>query len=223
MKINELEGLAMKKSTKKVQEEKVVKRQAQEERNQAKTDSEELQEQEETLNLEQILKKEDLIQHQSSQPKETGKQDHSKVQKEEKENRPKMTKQIDWSMLKATQSKATEKISGEEGKCTIVNCLKNGNKRIAVVREVLMNIGNPEEVEVGIMPNGLAIGEKLPIEAHTFPVRTLGAKKVLYAGGLVAEVTKEFNLDYSKRTSITFQEVLYDEVNSHMIALITIK
>lgn len=201
----------MKKSTEEVQEEKVVKQQEQEERNQAKTDSEELQE------------KEDLIQHQSSQPKETGTQDHSKVQKEEKENRPNMTKQIDWSMLKATQSKATEKISGEEGKCTIVNCLRNGNKRIAVAREVLMNIGNPEEVEVGIMPNGLAIGEKLPIEAHTFPVRTLGAKKVLYAGGLVAEVTKEFNLDYSKRTSITFQEVLYDEVNSHMIALITIK
>lgn len=126
-------------------------------------------------------------------------------------------------MLKATQSKATEKVTGEEGKCTVVNCLKNGNRRIAVAKEVLINIGNPEQVQVGIMPEGLAIGEKLPIEAHIFPVRALGAKKVLYAGALVSELTKEFNLDYSQRTSITFQEVVYDEVNGSKIALIVMK
>ena len=130
---------------------------------------------------------------------------------------------IDWSALKATKSKAVEKVSGEEGVCTIVNCKKNGNKRMSLASKVLDAIGNPDAVQVGIMPKGIAIAERLPIDANKFPIKKLGAKKVIYAGALVEEITEEFKLDYSNRTSITFQRVDYDNVDGYKVALITIQ
>ena len=187
----------MAKSTKEVLEKKVVKQQ-------------------ETEILEPIRAEVEEIQGQETEPKEVETQGDLKQEAEP-------TNVIDWSALKATKSKATEKISGEEGICTIVNCKKNGNKRISVASKLFEAIGNPKEVEVGIMPNGIVISEKLPIEAHVFSVKKLGAKKVIYAGALVEEITEEFKLDYSNRTSITFQKVKYDNVNGYQVALIIIQ
>lgn len=130
---------------------------------------------------------------------------------------------IDWSVLKPTKSKASEKVGGEAGICTIVNSKQNGNKRIALAQKLLDEIDNPEVVQVGIMPIGIAIGAKIPTEASTFTVRKLGAKKVLYAGALVEEITQEFELDYSRRTCITFQKVKYDTVGGYKVALIIIQ
>lgn len=209
----------MKKSTKEVLEVKVAEQQL--------TESTQYQEQQvgsqepqETDDLEQILAEVEEIQHQETCPKETETQQDTD---EDLKAEEKPTKTIDWSVLKATKSKAVEKASGEEGICTIVNCKKNGNKRIAIASKLLDAIGNPEKVEVGIMPNGIAIAEKLPVKANEFPVKKLGAKKVIYAGALVEEITEEFKLDYSNRTSITFQKVEYDNVNGYKVALITIQ
>ncbi|MBS5799522.1 MAG: hypothetical protein KID02_07180 [Clostridiales bacterium] len=178
------------------------------------------QEPQETGSKEQILAEVREIQHQETCPKEaeTQQDTHEDLKTEEKP-----TKTIDWSDLKATKSKAVEKVSGEEGICTIVNCKKNGNKRIAIASKLLDAIGNPKKVEVGIMPNGIAISEKLPIEANEFSVKKLGAKKAIYAGALVEEITEEFKLDYNNRTSITFQKVEYDNVDGYKVALITIQ
>lgn len=209
----------MKKSIKEVLEVKVAEQQL--------TESTQYQEQQvgsqepqETDDLEQILAEVEEIQHQETCPKEieTQRDTHEYLQTEEKQ-----TKTIDWSVLKPTKSKAVEKASGEEGICTIVNCKKNGNKRIAIASKLLDAIGNPEKVKVGIMPNGIAIAKKLPIKANEFPVKKLGAKKVIYAGALVEEITEEFKLDYSNRTSITFKKVEYDSVDGYKVALITIQ
>lgn len=177
------------------------------------------QEPQETDNVEEILAEVEELQRKEVQPKETKTQEDT--HEDLKEEKP--TKTIDWSVLKATKSKAVEKVSGEEGICTIVNCKKNGNKRIAIASKLLDAIGNPEKVEVGIMPHGIAIAERLPVEANEFSVKKLGAKKVIYAGALVEEITEEFKLDYSNRTSITFQKVEYDNVNGYKVALITIQ
>lgn len=124
--------------------------------------------------------------------------------------------------LKPTKSKPSKKLFGEEGVCTIVNSKQNGNKRIVLSSKVLDEIGNPIEVEVGIMPNGIAISSSLPIETNVFQVRKQGAKKVIYSGALVAELTNEFNLDYSTRTSITFNQVRYEKVEGNIVAVIQI-
>ena len=178
------------------------------------------QEPQETASKEQILAEVEEIQRQETQPKETKTQEDTQEKSNDINN---ATKAIDWSSLKATKSKAVEKVNGEEGVCTIVNCKKNGNKRISLVSKLLDTIGNPDVIQVGIMPNGIAIAEELPIDANKFPVKKLGAKKVIYAGALVEEITEEFNLDYSNRTSITFQKVEYDNVNGYKVALITIQ
>lgn len=178
------------------------------------------QEQQETAELEQIQAESGEEQREEVVLKERETQEEKPEAIEENEM---STQSIDWSSLKATQSRAVEKASGEEGICTIVNCEKNGNKRMSLASKLLIAIGNPKEIEVGIMPNGIAIAEKLPIEANMFTVKELGAKKVIYAGALVKEITKEFNLDYSQRTSITFQKVIYDEVKGYKIALIKMK
>lgn len=202
----------MKKSTKEVLESKVVEQRV--------TEGAKSQEKQETEGVEKILTEVEEIQHQETQPKEVETQEDIQEKFKDTNN---STKAIDWSSLKATKSKAVEKASGEEGICTIVHCKKNGNKRITIASKLLDAIGNPQKVEVGIMPNGIAIAEKLPVKANEFPVKKLGAKKVLYTGALVEEITEEFNLDYSNRTSITFQKVEYDNVDGYKVALIIIQ
>ena len=129
---------------------------------------------------------------------------------------------IDWSLLRATKSKSTKKTIGEAGVCTVVNCLKNGNKRIVLASKLLKQLGEPTSVEIGIMPNGIAIASSLPIDANSFQIRKQGAKSVIYAGQLVNELVEEFNLDYSERTSITFSKVQYEDVNGICTAMIEV-
>lgn len=208
----------MKKRTKEVLEVKVTEQQVTEAtQNQEQQVS--TQEPQETDDLEQLSEEREQDLQGNACPKETETQQdtHEDFDIEE------AIESIDWSALKATKSKAVEKASGEEGVCTIVNCKKNGNKRMSLASKVLEAIGNPDVVQVGIMPKGIAIAERLPIDANKFPVKKLGAKKVIYAGALVEEITEEFKLDYSNRTSITFQKVKYDNVNGCKVALITIQ
>lgn len=126
---------------------------------------------------------------------------------------------IVWSEIRATKSKQTKKPFGEEGICTIVNAK---SKRIVLASKLLEQIGNPTEVEVGILDNGIAIAKSLPIETNVFSVKNQGAKKIIYAGALVTELTQEFNLDYSTRTSITFNDVMYEKVGGNEVAIIKI-
>lgn len=173
------------------------------------------QEEQETIDLEEILAEVEERQPKENEPKEQETQENL-------QDGEKAESAIDWSLLRATKSKSTEKTIGETGVCTVVNCLKNGNKRIVLASKLLKQLGEPTSVEIGIMPTGIAIASSLPIDANSFQIKKQGAKRVIYAGQLVNELVEEFNLDYSKRTSITFGEVQYEDVNGTCIAMIKV-
>ncbi len=173
------------------------------------------QEQQETIDLEELL-----AEVGERQPKENeSKQQETQENLQDEEQ---VESAIDWSLLRATKSKSTKKTIGEAGVCTVVNCLKNGNKRIVLASKLLKQLGEPTSVEIGIMPNGIAIASSLPIDANSFQIRKQGAKSVIYAGQLVNELVEEFNLDYSERTSITFSKVQYEDINGICTAMIEV-
>lgn len=174
-----------------------------------------IQEQQENIDLEELL-----AEVGERQPKENeSKQQETQENLQDEEQ---VESAIDWSLLRATKSKSTKKTIGEVGVCTVVNCLKNGNKRIVLASKLLKQLGEPTSVEIGIMPNGIAIASSLPIDANSFQIRKQGAKSVIYAGQLVNELVEEFNLDYPERTSITFSKVQYEDVNGICTAMIEV-
>ncbi|MHC1723202.1 MAG: hypothetical protein AB9836_08370 [Aminipila sp.] len=124
----------------------------------------------------------------------------------------------------ATQSKSrsTRKASGEAGVLSIVNA-KTG-ARITVANTLLEQIGNPTELQVSYdkVKKAIIVGEQLNNE-NSYPIRKSGSKGVIYTKGLVDEITEAMGLDFSNRSSITFQEAEYLQDEQYAVAIIKIR
>jgi hypothetical protein len=92
-----------------------------------------------------------------------------------------------------------------EGLSTLVNTEKCG-KRWTFSKDCMNHLGNPETVETAFTDNGMAVANKLPKNGSEFTVRKIGKKGVIYSSSLVDEITIEFELDFTNRSSITFTE-----------------
>jgi hypothetical protein len=108
------------------------------------------------------------------------------------------------------------------GKATIVNSKENG-KRMTFPKSLLEELGIEDNVDVSITPNGLAIGNELPKNAETFQLKMSGNKGVIYSASLVQEITEVFELDFSDRVSITFNEAEIINDGEYLYAEIKIK
>lgn len=108
------------------------------------------------------------------------------------------------------------------GKATIVNSKENG-KRMTFPKSLLEELGIEENVDVSITLNGLAIGSELPENAETFQLKMSGNKGVIYSASLVQEITEVFELDFSDRVSITFNEAEFINDGEYLYAEIKIK
>jgi hypothetical protein len=125
----------------------------------------------------------------------------------------------------ATKSKSKSNIraAGEAGVLTIVNA-KTGT-RFAFSSEVLEKLENPTELQVSYDESKkiIIVGENLVDNENTYPIRKNGKKGIIYSKLLVDEITEAMKLDFSNRTSITFQEAEYLNDEQYLIAIIKIK
>lgn len=123
--------------------------------------------------------------------------------------------------LRPAKSTSVSRDLGEAGILSIINSKGNG-KRVSLSAQLLENIENPEHVQIGFTHTELVVGEIIPDSIGVFKVKEFRNKGMLYAGGLVEEITSEFSLNFSDRTSLTFHVVTYRIFRGKPIAFIKI-
>ena len=115
------------------------------------------------------------------------------------------------------KTKVVNRMVGEPGVITLINSKKNG-KRISFAGAVMDKLGNPDKLQIVFWQKGIVVGVGLPKADQFFPVKKSGNKGIVYSGGLVQEITSQFNLDFSERVSITFPKVAYKDMDGHPLA-----
>jgi hypothetical protein len=104
---------------------------------------------------------------------------------------------------------------------SVVN--SNCGKRVTLSKELMDKLRNPTMVAVSFSKESIAIGEMLPNNNNRLTIKPSGKKGVIYSAGIVSEITDKYRLDFNNRTSITFSEVDFIEVEGSIIAIINAK
>lgn len=121
----------------------------------------------------------------------------------------------------ASTSKTISKTSTEAGVMSVIN--SKNSRRITLDKDLMSELSNPEMISISFSDDSIAIAEKLPNNDNLLKVRKSGGKGVIYSVGLVSEITNKYMLDFSNRTSITFSDVEYIQLNGFTIAIIKVK
>lgn len=115
------------------------------------------------------------------------------------------TAEINEEYLLSEFSPVETSSSSRSDGCTIsiVNTSENG-KRIKLSKMFMKILGAPETLQFKVSNDGtrIVMAEKIPGVKGHYKV----SKSNVYCGPLVDELTKQFNLDFSNRTSISFPE-----------------
>lgn len=107
--------------------------------------------------------------------------------------------------LRPVKSRQVSRLTSEGSVLTIISTMDNGN-RISIAEEVIETIGSSLKVQVAIYDDGVAISRNIPNTNNHFNLRKNGKKFVIYSKELVNEISETFELDFSNRSSISFQE-----------------
>lgn len=92
--------------------------------------------------------------------------------------------------------------SSGSGVLSVINA--KAGMRIAISKECYERIGQPQTVQLALTDDELLIGKTLSNNSDEFNVKNYKNKGIIYSSPLVKEITETFKLDYSNRTSITF-------------------
>jgi len=109
----------------------------------------------------------------------------------------------------------------EAGILSVIN--STNGKRVVISPQVIDNIDNPSIVQIGYSDQAIAIGSHLGVGFTSYPLNKSGAKSIIYRTELVKQITENYDLDFTNRTSITFADVMYHKNNGHTVALISVK
>ncbi|MCB2354720.1 hypothetical protein [Clostridium estertheticum] len=127
----------------------------------------------------------------------------------------------DLNTFQPATSKSTTRAIGKTGAATIVYA-KTG-VRFSIATDVYNELGSPLKVQFSFKGDVIAISEKLPKAENYYNIKKSGNKAIIYSSSLVKEIIKYFKLDFSNKTSMTFQEVEYILEYEYPVALIKIK
>lgn len=110
---------------------------------------------------------------------------------------------------------------GKAGAISIVNA--DTGKRITIAKECYSAIGNPSKIQFALNENSFIIGEKVLEDNNDFNVKVSNGKAIIYSSALVKEITENFNLDFSNKTSLTFSDVQYSNTDGVEIMIVKMK
>ncbi|WP_195617296.1 MULTISPECIES: hypothetical protein [Clostridium] len=117
-------------------------------------------------------------------------------------------------------SKGVRKKSAGGG-ISVVNA-KTG-KRVAVSKSILDYVGVVDKIQFAFSDNEIAVGKDLPNNDNYFTIKISKSKGNVYSTGLVSEITELYDLDFKDKTSITFDDIQYQNIQGVNIAIIKIK
>ncbi len=113
------------------------------------------------------------------------------------------------NIKKAKASSTSRGTCSGAGVVTIVNSEKNG-KRISFSEDAIEHLKNEESIQIGFKDKKLFIYTGLEEDKY-YSIKKQGAKYIAYNSELVKEITKELELDFTERVSITLCSAKYTE------------
>lgn len=122
---------------------------------------------------------------------------------------------VPFSAKNTTRSLATK------GVFTLVKA-KTGNRAV-INKEASEYLQNPSTLQFSYNEDSLIIGCKLPNNNNNFNVKAYNNRLIIYSVPLVREIAERFKLDFSNRTSMTFDEAEYTSYEGSPVLIIKIK
>ena len=89
---------------------------------------------------------------------------------------------------------------------SVVNTSANG-KRVKLTQALYERLGSPETLQFVPDDEHLIIGSKIPYCTQEVKFSAGRGKTIIYSSGFVLFLAKRFKLDFSDRSSMSFQEV----------------
>lgn len=125
--------------------------------------------------------------------------------------------------VKETATVTTATTNGNAYSVGIVNSIDNG-KRVSISKSLAQKLALGDTLFVLPMAeDGVALLAKaLPFDAASNVKLSGSSKKIAYSAALVQLLTAEFGLDFSDRTSMSFNEVDFDNLNGVTVAAVRI-
>lgn len=118
-------------------------------------------------------------------------------------------------------AKNTARSLATKGVFTLVKA-KTGNRAV-INKEASGYLQNPSTLQFSYNEDSLIIGTKLPNNNNNFNVKAYKNKSIIYSVPLVREIAERFKLDFSNRTSMTFDEAEYTSYEGSPVLVIKIK
>ena len=111
--------------------------------------------------------------------------------------------------------------NSNKGSISIVNA-KTG-KRITINKSILDKIGVKDKLQFAFSDDEIAISKELPNNENYFKVKVSNNKGNVYSSELVLEITELYTFDFNNKTSITFDDIKYTNINGFDVAMIKVK
>lgn len=118
-------------------------------------------------------------------------------------------------------AKNTARSLATKGVFTLVKA-KTGNRAV-INKEASEYLQNPSTLQFSYNEDSLIIGTKLPNNNNNFNVKVYNNRLIIYSVPLVREIAERFKLDFSNRTSMTFDEAEYTSYEGSPVLIIKIK
>ncbi|CAI3246752.1 Amidophosphoribosyltransferase [Clostridium neonatale] len=118
-------------------------------------------------------------------------------------------------------AKNTARSLATKGVFTLVKA-KTGNRAV-INKEASEYLQNPSTLQFSYNEDSLIIGTKLPNNNNNFNVKAYNNRLIIYSVPLVREIAERFKLDFSNRTSMTFDEAEYTSYEDSPVLIIKIK
>lgn len=106
------------------------------------------------------------------------------------------------------------------GGMSVVNA-KTG-KRITISKLILDHIKVQDRIQFAFSDNEIAVGRELPDNENYFNIKISKSKGNVYCAGLVLEITELYDLDFNEKTSITFDNVQYQNIQGDNVVIIKV-
>ena len=118
---------------------------------------------------------------------------------------------MDFSKLKhvtPNDLQTARAVTGKSGTLgiSVVNTERNG-KRVKLTMALFDALGSPKSLQFVCDGDNLIIGPKIPHCTVSVKFSSGTGANIIYDAGFVQYLTKQFNLDFSARTSIAFRDV----------------
>ena len=118
-------------------------------------------------------------------------------------------------------AKNTARSLATKGVFTLVKA-KTGNRAV-INKEASEYLQNPSTLQFSYNEDSLIIGTKLPNNNNNFNVKAYNNRLIIYSVPLVRAIAERFKLDFSNRTSMTFDEAEYTSYEGSPVLIIKIK